>query len=181
MKALVSLWVLFVGLNAFAHDADQMGQLKGDKLGLHYSDHAIAGQVNGHLVFATPLTDKYGIKLTHRAQGQDFVSEFTQKAGKFSSVIETVNDSGEKVATAFEVTKVNPQQGRIEGLLSGKAFIATITAKEVVSGHYVNPHVDVDVAGVKYSFDLENGLACMGCSLKIVYVVLGMLGATGAL
>jgi len=180
MKNLIALFILAVSLPSLAHDTEQMGKVVGDKIELSYSDHAAAGQVNGHLVFASPLVGKYGIQLTHRTQGQDFVSSFTQVTGGYAGTIDTLNEAGDKTSVEVKITKVAPKLGRIEGTVAGKSFVTTVSAKEMQSGHFVNPNFLTEINGRKFEFNLENGLACMACSLKIVYVVLGMLGSTGA-
>lgn len=47
--------------------------------------------------------------------------------------------------------------------------------------HFIDPRFGLTVDGKHYSFQLDKGMACMGCSLKILYVVLGMLDVTGGI
>ncbi len=172
ISSLVAIAFLYVATSALAHDPEQLGQFKGEHLGLFYSDHAISGHVKGRLVFATPLDTEFGIRVTHRANEKNVESVF-KKEGK--------SLSGKIGKTEFALSRVSAKDGIIEGTLDKQPFKVVITSKTMEGNHYVNPLYDVQLKDRSYSFSLENGKACIGCSTKIVFVVLGMLRETGAL
>ncbi len=179
VRGMLVLSAMWLGLSAQAHE-DQFGTLKGDGLELFYTDHSISGHVNEHLVFAAPLEKEFGIQLSHRANGQTYESSFKKSGSGFASDIVSVKDS-KAHKTVFTVTKVDAKQGTITGTLDQDAFTLTISAAKMDGNHYVDPTYDVRIGGKSYTFQLENGEACVGCSLKIAYVVLGMLRSTGTL
>ena len=170
---------LALPLSAHEHE-EQLGNLVGDGLGLYYSDHAISGHVNGHLVFANPFDSEFGLKLSHRAGGKTYESDFKKGTKGFGGLIETEDAKGLK-KTEILFTKVDAKAGVMEGMIGSTPFKVNVSATKMEGHHYVNPVFDVTLPSKTYSFRLNDGMACMGCSLKIVYVVLGMLSTTGTL
>jgi len=177
MKHLIALAALFCSFQLIAHDEDQLGRIVGDKIDLNYSNHSADGKVNGQALHSKPVTGKPVYELTLHYKDQDLTSTFGQAPGGFAGKITSLNEQGEKKTTEFKVTKV--AMGKLEGTVDGKPFTMKVSAKSVEAGHFVNPHFEADVNGKKVEFDLENGHACMMCSLRIAFVVLGTLGATG--
>lgn len=173
MKVLhtIAALLLFAG-PVSAHDSDQMGRLTGDKISVHYCDHAMSGEINGKLIYASPLIAEYGVKLVHRSEGKDVESIFKNAQGKLG---------GEIQGTEIKFTKIVPKEGLVEGVLDATPFSVRISANAVEQGHYVDPRFDVTFPDRTYTFHLENGKACTGCAVKILYVVLGMLRTTQAL
>lgn len=172
VRTFLAISVFCIGL-AQAHDHKaQLGEIKGDKVSLHYTDHAMAGQVNGRLVYAAPLSSEFGIKLIYRADGKEFSSDFKKVGASFTA---KVNE------TDFALTRVSAKEGIIEGVLGKDPFKIVLSAKSMEGNHYVNPQFDVTLPGKTYSFRLENGMACIGCATKISFVVLAMLRSSGAL
>jgi len=163
------------------HDHGQLGMLKGENLGLFYSDHAISGHVKGSLVFAAPLENEYGIKLEHRMEGATLTSEFKKNGSAFSGKLIQLNAKGEKSEIEVAATKVNGKEGSIDGFVGTTPFTVKISSKTMNGNHYVDPTFNVMIGSKAYSFQLVGGTACIGCALKITYVVLGMLHTTGAL
>ncbi len=180
MAALVCSAVVF-GHEDHDHDHGQLGLLKGEHLGLFYSDHAISGHVKGSLVFAAPLEKEYGIRLEHRMEGVTLTSEFKKNGTAFSGRLTALNAKGEKTETEVVASKVSGKEGTIEGTVGATPFKVKVSSKTVEGNHYVDPTFEMTVGEKAYKFQLVGGSACIGCSLKITYVVLGMLRTTGAL
>lgn len=89
-------------------------------------------------------------------------------------------DSTETKSLAiFAITEILPSENTIRGTLNDDVFEITITSEGMVNNHFVNPTYTVDINGRKYSYKLDNGMACMSCSTKISYVVQGMLRING--
>lgn len=166
---------------SWAHEPNQLGMLKGEGMALYYSDHALSGHIGGLLLFATPLENEFGIKLTHRSQAKDYESIFRKTGTNFSGRIENTNSQGEKTVTEVTILKVNAAEGLVEGTLNAVPFKLIVSSNKMEGHHYVDPNFDVTLGEKKYSFHLENGMACIGCVAKITYVTLGMLKSTGIL
>lgn len=81
----------------------------------------------------------------------------------------------------FKLDSVNPKEGAMAGSIDGVRFTAQIRSQSMQGNHYVDPEFEVSLNQVTYRFQLENGMTCMGCATKVVYVVLGVLKSTGAL
>lgn len=159
-----------------------LGQFKGDKLGLFYKDHTLSGHINEQIVYATPLTEGFGLKLTQRINGKDFISEFKKtEMGLVGEVFRTVGSGKEVSSLKVELTSVKAKEGLIEGRVEDEPFTAQVRSQSMQGNHYVNPEFEITLNGRTYRFQLENGMACMGCATKIVYVIVGVLKATGAL
>jgi hypothetical protein len=174
--ALISL----TSNGALASDDHGAATITGEHLNLVYVDHTVAGAVAHHPVYASPLEKDFGIRLTHRANEQDFQSVFTKGAdGALRGELKTINAAGSETAAVFVITEALPQEGKIRGTLDGDAFEITITSDGMAEDHFINPVYAVAMNDKTYIYKLENGKACIGCSLKISYVVLGMLRVTG--
>ena len=181
MKNIIALtFIAFSSLNLFAHE-DLLGQLVGDKLGLFYKDHTVSGHVNGQIIYATPVESGFGMRLVQRISGKDYVSEFKKTETGLQGELIQINDKGTQRAIQFEMTTVSAKEGFMQGRIGDKPFTAQIRAKAMEGHHFVKPEFLIELPNKTYQFHLENGMACMGCATKLVYVVLGMLEATGAL
>ncbi len=165
---------------ALASDDHGAATITGEHLNLVYVDHTVAGSVADHPLYASPLEKDFGIRLTHRANEQDFQSVFMKGAdGRLKGELKTVDAAGSETAALFAITEALPQEGKIRGTLDGDTFEITITSDGMADNHFINPVYTVALNGKTYSYKLENGKACIGCSLKLSYVVLGMLRVTG--
>ena len=184
LKRIFAPTILFIaatlGSSALAAEDHGAATLSGEHLNLVYVDHTIAGSIADHPLYASPLENGFGIRLTHRASEQDFQSVFTKDGdGSMRGELNSVDATGTKRATVFTVTEALPAEGIIRGTLDNDTFEITITSDGVVDHHFVNPVYNVNLSGKSYTYKLENGRACIGCSMKISYVVLGMLRVNG--
>ena len=168
MRVWIALALIFSGALAGAHEHGKLGTIQGEHLSLFYTDHAISGHVRGRLVYASPLEEEYGLRLRYRWEGADHESVFKKDGNDFRGNL-------------LAITRANAKEGTIEGTLGKDAFIARITSDKMAGHHYVDPRFDVKEGERSYTFKLVNGEACMGCALKIVYAVLGMVRATGGI
>jgi hypothetical protein len=167
---------------AHADDHVGLGHLVGEHLNLVYADHTVSGAVGDLPLYATPLADEFGIKLVHRAGGQDFEATLRQTDGVLGTTVTTAAaDGAAPKEVAIKFTKVSGADGTVEGTLDADAFKVVITSDTMDGNHYVDPRFDVTVGETAYHFQLEGGSACIGCSTKITFVVLSMLRATGKL
>ena len=181
MKKLSTLlFIAFSSLNLFAHE-DLLGQLVGDKLGLFYKDHTVSGHINGQIIYATPVETGFGMRLVQRIGGKDYLSEFKKTETGLQGELVRIDEKGTQSAVQFEMTTVSAKDGVMLGRIGDKQFTAHIKANAMEGHHFVNPEFSIELPNKTYQFRLENGMACMGCATKLVYVVLGMLEATGAL
>ncbi len=176
---------LALNLSSYVHADDhvvQLGEIKGDHLGLFYSDHAFSGHVKETLTFATiPADGDSFLKLQYWIRGQHFESNLVREGKLTKAVLPYVDANDQPLQTEFVVTEINHTNASFSGTIGKKSFLAKVSAQKMEGQHFVDPRFDVTVDGKDYAFRLEKGMACMGCSLKILYVVLGMLEVTGAL
>jgi hypothetical protein len=179
VPALISVASL-LGTATFASEDHGAATLAGEHLKLVYVDHTLAGSIADHPLYASPVEKGFGIRLTHRASEQDFQSVFTkQPDGSTRGEVSSIDAHGTKTAAVFTITEALPDVGKIRGTLDQDNFEITITSEGVVDNHFVNPVYTVAINGKTYTYKLENGKACIGCSMKISYVVLGMLRVNG--
>ncbi len=184
MKSILNLFFVFalaLAPQLMAHEHGGLGKITGENVDLFYSDHAISGHIKGKLLFATPLEKEFGIALSHWEQGKKFDTVFKKNGTALSGEIESLTEKGEKTNTKFAVSKISAKEGVIEGQLNGQAFKVKVSSDKMEEEHYINPLFQVNYLGKDYSFKLQDGMACIGCSLKISFVVLGMLSTAGAL
>ena len=170
----------FVTSHAKASEDHGAATVTGEHLNLVYVDHTLAGSVADRPVYASPLDKGFGIRLTHRANEMDFQSVFTKEEnGAMRGEINSVDSNGTKSVAVFTITETSSKEGRIRGTLDSDSFEISITSDGIVDNHFVNPTYAVKLNDKTYAYKLENGMACMGCSVKISYVILGMLRING--
>lgn len=178
-SALISVAAL-MSTATFASEDHGAATLAGEHLKLVYVDHTLAGSIADHPLYASPIEKGFGIRLTHRASEQDFQSVFTKQSdGAMRGELNSVDSAGTNKAAVFTITEALPEEGKIRGTIDNDTFEITITSEGVVDNHFVNPLYTVAINGTTYTYKLENGKACIGCSVKISYVVLGMLRVNG--
>jgi len=155
--------------NIGADELSAFGNINSDNFSLYYSDDTLSGQINGVLVFGTPLETGSGITLQYRMPGQTLKSTFKVAGGKLTGTIKNVT---------VNITKFNGNAGTLEGTVGDISFKVAITSQTTSGEEYVNPRFDVTLPNRSFSFQLDGGQACITCSSRIIAVVLGMLKAT---
>lgn len=173
---------LATALTAQASEDHGVGKIVTGDMNLSYIDHVLTGRIGGRPVFAKPLTDKFGIRLWHRARGEDFETVFTKKGDTLAGAVESLTPAGQEVATRLEITDVNPREGSLRGTLGSRPFRVFVTAPERDGHHYVDPTLEIAFDdGAGYSFTVEDGSACMGCVTRLTYATVAMLHSAGLL
>ncbi len=166
-------------ISAHAHEEGSVGELKGEHIHLQYVDHVLAGTIGSIPLYATPLEGEYGIRVQFSVGSQRFESTFRKDGETLRGKLEATNFAGAPVTSDLIVEKVNAAAGIISGSLNGTAFDVTLSSESMEGNHYVNPTFSVDIGEKTFSFQLENGQACMGCALKIAYTVLTIMHLQG--
>jgi len=183
MTRLISLFIAASTFcsPALAEDNHGIAKIHTEDLELTYIDHVLAGRIGEHPIYAVPLSDEYGMKLQHRAGGQDFESIFRRVDDKFLGTVISQTAEGVVTEHVFTVNSVSAADGEIRGFLNDKPMLINISSETMNGGHYVNPKFEMQVGEKSYEFVLEKGEACIGCSLKIGFAIVSMLGANGIL
>lgn len=171
----------FLATAAAADEDHGIAKITTQELDLTYIDHVLSGRVGDRPVYALPLADEFGMRLMHRAGGNDFETVFKKVGEEFTATVASISTDGAETETVFRVTSVSGATGEIKGFLNDKAFSVKISSDTMNGHHYVNPLFEIDVAGKPYSFVLQGGEACIGCSVKLTFAILSMLGTTGTL
>jgi hypothetical protein len=173
------LITLFQASLALGHQDHGFGHIVGEHLEVIYNEHTLSGSIAERPFFATPLEKAYGMRLFHRTGERTFESTFAKVGEVLSAEVATLNALQTEGNVHFEITQIDPASGRITGKLDEDTFTIQLSAEEMNGHHYVNPRFDVESAGKLYSFQLENGQACLGCATKISFAILSMLRGAG--
>jgi hypothetical protein len=165
----------------FAHEGATVGEIRTEELKLTYIDHVLSGAIGSNPVYAYPLPDQFGLTINYHSGSEMISTEFKNSeyglGGKFSRK----DAEGKLVETSVSITKVDAKAAKIFGTVDADQFEVQISANEMNGHHFVNPHFKMLVGEKTYEFDLNNGQACMGCSTKLSYVIIGLLRVNGAL
>jgi hypothetical protein len=170
-----------VSFQAVAHESGSVGEITTNELKLTYIDHVLSGAIGTSPVYAYPLPDQYGIFVQHHAGSEMFTSEFKKSEGILGGKFKSRNSDGAEIEATVVVQSVNAEKGSFAGTIDQDPFEVRLSANEMSGHHYIDPHFVITVADKTYEFDLKKGQACMGCAVKIGYVILGLMRVNGLL
>ncbi len=179
---LLSFSSLFTLSTAALADGDHgVGLIATPTMNLSYIDHVLSGRIGDRPVYARPLTDEFGMALFHRAGGKDFESIFKKDGEQYKGVVESIDHNGQPIEAEFIMTAANGQEGTITGTINELPFTVQLSAETMEGHHYVSPHFAMTIGDKSIGFDMKDGTACVGCSVKLSFAIISMLFVSGSL
>ena len=152
-----------------------LGRIRTKTMDLSYIDHVLSGRIGDVPVYARPLAEGFGMRLLHRAGGQDFESVLRKDQGVLQESVLSLTKDGERQIVKFEITRMDAEAQMLEGTLNKKKFRVDVSSQEMKGHHFINPHFRVSSEGeTVLEFDLENSQACMGCVARLSFVILSL-------
>jgi hypothetical protein len=170
-----------ISMIALAHEGATVGEIRTKELKLTYIDHVLSGSIGSNPVYAYPLPDQFGLTINYHIGSEMISTEFKNSEDGLGGKFSHKDTEGKLVETSVNITKVDAKEGKIFGTVDADHFEVQISANEMNGHHFVNPHFKISIGEKTYEFDLSEGQACMGCSTKLSYVIVGLLRVNGAL
>ena len=92
--------------------------------------------------------------------------------------ISSSDQAHNKKQTQLKLIKVDHKNEEIHLLINSEPVVVQITADSKKGHHFVNPHYELNYKGENISFRLENGMACYGCSINLIFMILGLISTS---
>lgn len=171
MKMYVLLISLLVATHAFSEDHD-MTNIHGTSVELKSYDHAIAGALNGFLVFGDIGEDKGQSTLTIKRNGILSHTTFEKTLNKpFGGTIELQGENS--VTIVVEFNKLDRNENIYTYKVNDELINVKVTADDFRNNHFINPKYTTTIKGKTFEFKMEKGQACYNMSAHLIAMMIG--------
>lgn len=172
MFKLITIFMLMLSLNTFASE-HQMTNISGTDVELKSYDHAIAGALNGFLIFGNINEEKGQSTLTIKKDGGISTTVFEKLANRpFGGKIIL---TGEKGTSEIEVVfkKLNRTDNIYTFSVNGEEIAVKVDAEDFINNHFINPKYSTTLKGKAFHFKIEEGGACYNMSAHLIAMMIG--------
>ena len=167
---------VFISAQAMAHEHSPQ-TMRGTGIELQELDHAMAGSVLGHPIYAGFSERNFSARLTMAVHGNDLQMQITDQNGQYRGQIEMLGEDGTTVerVTAIEFVRIErqpmPEQIRIHLLLNQNPIQVDVVGERFQDGHFIAPTfrfhgIASDVVEMKFT-----GESCFAYSANIAMLV----------
>lgn len=172
MKNFIISLTLMLSLNALSGEHG-MTNIQGTGVELKSYDHAIAGALNGFLLFGNIDEEKGQSVLTIKKDGGMSTTTFEKLANSpFGGKIIL---KGEK-----ETSEINVAFKQLDRTLNiftfsvnGELVEVKIEADDFINNHFINPKYSTMLKNKPFVFKIENGSACYNMSAHLIAMMIG--------
>lgn len=173
MKMLLLL-ALILGFN-FNTSAEEHGMtnISGTNVELKSFDHAIAGALNGFLIFGNIDEEKGQSTLTIKKDGVISHATFERQADKSFGGRIIIDGIETKSDVAITFIKLNRDQNIFTYKINNDLVDIKITADDFRNNHFINPKYSTTLKGLPFEFKMENGQACYNMSAHLIAMMIG--------
>jgi len=151
---------------------DLIGNVSGTNITMKAYDHAVAGAVNGGLVWGF-FDEAAGVsRLTMRKYSQTISAEFKRQEDKsLGGVITSTDGSTQRVTSVF-LAGADAVKRTFNLRINEEVVTVTVTPESMAGGHFVNPTYSAVIGGkpVSYRIEVEG---CLGYSIQMGMIILG--------
>lgn len=172
MFKLIATLALMFNLNAFAGE-HQMTNIFGTGVELKSYDHALAGAINGFLIFGNINEEKGQSTLTIKKDGGISTTVFEKSALRpFGGKIILTGELGtNEVEVTFK--KLNRVDNIYTFSINGEDVDVKVDAEDFVNNHFINPKYSTILKGKAFDFKIEKGGACYNMSAHLIAMMIG--------
>lgn len=171
MKKILIALSLLTSFFAIAVEHD-MSNISGPGVELKSYDHAIAGALNGFLVFGNIDEAKGQSILTVKKDGGLASTTFEVVSGRgFGGklVLESENGTNE-VEVLFK--KLDRTQNIYTYSVNGELIDIKVEADDFINNHFINPKYSTIIKNKPFSFKIESGSACYNMSAHLIAMMI---------
>ncbi len=149
-----------------------MGDIKGNSIELKTYDHAIAGEVNGKLIFGNVNEEEGYSELNIKYEGTLSKTIFSKEEGKkFGGTISFTTEKGDH-QMIVEFVKLDRSTNTYTFSFNGKLLNIQVTAPEFKNNHFINPtYTTILEDGKMIRFTMSNGQACYNFSAHLITMI----------
>jgi hypothetical protein len=148
----------------------EIGNVAGTNIEMKSYDHAVAGVINGGLVWGFFDEAKGVSTLTLRKYGQIISAEFKRQEDKSLGGVITSGEGESQRTTSVFLAGTESRGFKLR--INGEEVAVAISPEGVNNGHFVNPTYSTVIGGkpVSYRIEVEG---CLGYSIYMGMIVLG--------
>ena len=179
MKNILAIaFALILPLAALA-DEHAPGWIRGNNIELSELDHAMAGAVHGHPVYAAFQESSFTAHLVLRSHETDVTLDLADGADGIyrGEMLETrlINGESLEFKTSVEFVRIERTEAleriRIHMKVNGAPAVATVTGESFSDGHFAAPTFAVEgIAPETITFQFS-GRSCFGYSINLAMLV----------
>ena len=153
---------------------DHMTKIIGKNISLAFSDHSIAGSVKNTLVFGSQSTTYFGSTVHYQRQRSDkqYV-EFKKIDNIFQGYVAKTKANPEAHNIELELLKIEHEKQIIHILINGEKVQVHVQSDGKRGHHFINPKYSLTYQNEKIEFFIQDGQACYGCSVNLIFMILG--------
>lgn len=167
MKNLIMALTILFSATLMADD-HSMTNIHGTNVELKSYDHAIAGALNGFLIFGNVDEEKGQSVLTIKKDGMITTATFERTATRpFGGVITL----GTEVDVQFK--KLDRNLNVYTFSINNELVDIKVEASDFVDNHFINPKYSTTIKGKPFTFKIENGGACYNMSAHLIAMLIG--------
>lgn len=171
MKACALLLSLLISTQIFSEDHG-MTNIHGTNVELKSYDHAIAGAINGLLVFGDINEEKGQSVLTIKRNGILTHTIFEKVSNKpFGGIIDVSGDNSTVIDVEF--TKLDRNENIYTYKVNNEFINIKVTADDFRNNHFINPKYTTIIKGKPFEFKIEQGQACYNMSAHLIAMMIG--------
>ncbi len=146
--------------------------IKGTNIDLKMVNHGIAGSIRDFIIMGKMNEEDFSSELKIWRDGKMIDARFYRNEQRIGGIIHhTTKD--ESFTTIIELDRVEPESNLIVVRVNNKEIPVQIEAASFENNHFKNPTYTADLGNEKVSFSIENGEACYGYSVHLIFMILG--------
>jgi len=171
MKVITLLLGLLISTHVFSEDHG-MTNITGTNVELKSYDHAIAGAMNGFLIFGDINEGKGQSLLTIKKDGVLTQTTFEKVPNRpFGGTIVIMDENSTNVSIEF--TKLNTKENIYTFKVNDEFIDIKVTADDFRNNHFINPKYSTKIKGKIFEFKMEHGEACYNMSAHLIAMMIG--------
>jgi len=153
-------------------EGHDLGNVTGTGIDMKVYDHAVAGAVNGAVVWGFFDEAAGASKLMMRKYDQVISAEFKRQPDKTLGGVITSADGASQRTTSVFLAGADPANKIFKLRINGEEIVVSITPEGINGGHFVNPTYSTTLGGkpVSYRIEVEG---CLGYSIQMGMIILG--------
>lgn len=171
MKKFLFALCLFASFftNAVEHD---MSNITGTNVELKSYDHAMAGAINGFLIFGNIDEAKGQSVLTVKKDGGISTTTFELVPNRgFGGKLTLESEVGTEEVEVL-LKKLDRTLNIYTFSVNGESVEVKVEADDFINNHFINPKYSTVLKGKAFNFKIETGSACYNMSAHLIAMML---------
>jgi hypothetical protein len=150
----------------------ELGNVTGTDIVMKVYDHAVAGAINGAVVWGFFDEAANSSRLIMRKYGQIIQAQFARQADKSFGGVIASGEGDAQLRTSVFLAGADPASNTFKLRINEEEVLVSITPEGISNGHFVNPTYSAVIGGRPVSYRIE-AEGCLGYSIQMAMIILG--------